>query len=151
MVVWAWLIETVLCFWGFSIDLKSLSVDLEQREKEAEREAVIMEQQLDNAKIALHANKKLVITKTIKLTDKENKTLLMLAKDLRQQEPDHKCHCLDMNSPLIRFLANRMGKHRIIFKGDGYEYGSCSHDTREEYYALANALASYDTRLADVP
>lgn len=151
MVVLAWLIETGLCIWGFLIDLKSLSVDLEQREKEAEQEAVIMEQQLDNAKITLHADKKLIITKTIKLTDKENKMLLMLAKDLRQQEPDHKCVDRNVDSPLIRFLMNGMRKHRIIFKGDGYEYGSCPHDTREEYYALANELASYDTRLTDVP
>lgn len=110
---------------------------------------VILEQIIGNAKIAFKANKVITITKTVALTDKDNKTLLRLAKDLREQEPEHKCP-ERFDSPLLNFFRLR-SKHQVHFVGDDYRYGSCIDDTREEYYALANALAVYDTRLGDVP
>lgn len=150
----AWIVETLLCFYAMSIELKHQHRMYLIEEANAKGGAtnaadVILEQTIGNAKISLKGNKVITITKTVALTDKDNKTLLRLAKDLREQEPDHKCP-MRFDSPLLNFFRLR-SKDQVHFVGDDYLYGSCIDDTREEYYALANALAAYDTRLADVP
>jgi len=150
----AWLMETVLCFYAMSIELKHQHRMYLIEEANAKGGAinaadVILEQTIGNAKIELKANKVLTITKTVVLKDKEHKTLLQLAKDLRKQEPDHNCP-IRYESPILNFFRLQSA-HQVLFPGDQYRYGSCVDDTREEYYALANALAAYDTRLVDVP